>query len=405
MKKILFLLSLACVLYSSCQKENEVNNNQKVSIKAIVEPAQTKADINSSYQTIWRENDEISVYLSTWTNNKYQPFILDEGKDTKEATFTWNGDPTWTWKWTDAKYAFYPKASASNQYINQDNGTFHYNLPTSYDYTSEQSVLPLAAYLGNVDNPTIEFKYLCGAVKISLKDVPAKANSIELSLGNNVLTGWHYVPAAGIGGDNPVGLIKYDDNTSTTPVKFNFAQASDKRDMVFLFPVPPTSTAAKVKIDLYHDTAKIWSVESNKAQSAIARKDVLAMPQLTVAPYTKTITVGIISYLTDPSDGKLNAANFKIHYWGGYDGTVDKSLTSLGTQESKQVGYWDGNPSHTFNLYSVEVPSDITGFKIWYDVPDSSSDYWFGSDGSSSHSKVYVFDYGEGDDRHRAQYE
>ncbi len=101
----------------------------------------------------------------------------------------------------------------------------------------------------------------------------------------------------------------------------------------------------------------------------------------------RTITVGIISYCFD-GYGWTNYSDYKLHYWGGADGTQDVSLNSLDRQETKDVGYW--STAQTFYMSSVEVPADITGFKVWY----SPSNRWFGDDADASlSSKAYIFNY------------
>lgn len=102
---------------------------------------------------------------------------------------------------------------------------------------------------------------------------------------------------------------------------------------------------------------------------------------------TKTITVGVISYLiNDPG-----ADNWKVHYWGGADGAQDANCTATGTTVQKSVGndYW-GNDAQTFYVYTAEIPADATGFKVWH----SSSNRWFGDDGDpSQYNQAFVFNY------------
>ena len=100
---------------------------------------------------------------------------------------------------------------------------------------------------------------------------------------------------------------------------------------------------------------------------------------------TRTITVGVINYVIN----ELGSSNFKIHYWGGASGTGDVDLVSTGQTESKSVGsaYW-GNAAQTFSMFTADIPSDATGFKIW----DSAKNRWFGDDGSTQ-SKAYIFNY------------
>lgn len=100
--------------------------------------------------------------------------------------------------------------------------------------------------------------------------------------------------------------------------------------------------------------------------------------------YTKTITVGVISYVYNETSSNLNS--YLVYYWGGST-TGDASCTNLGTQKSKNVGYW--STAQTFYMFTAEIPADSTGFKF------RIGDRWFGEDGNAtSQDTVYAFHYG-----------
>lgn len=105
----------------------------------------------------------------------------------------------------------------------------------------------------------------------------------------------------------------------------------------------------------------------------------------TVPKNTKTITVGVISYIHN----ETNPSSYKVHYWGGSGGAKDADCISLGTTESRSVGagYWNNAPQ-TFHMYTAEIPKDATGFKFHI------GDRWFGDDGNAaSDNSVYIFNY------------
>lgn len=118
---------------------------------------------------------------------------------------------------------------------------------------------------------------------------------------------------------------------------------------------------------------------------------------ITLAKTTRAISVGIIEYFGN------RTTNYYVHYWGnGFDGDALLTASTPQPTESKSVGneYWDNAPQTFYMLNPVEVPSNITGFKVKYD--DGSNQTWFGDDADASTvSKAYIFNY-SGD---RAYYE
>ena len=103
---------------------------------------------------------------------------------------------------------------------------------------------------------------------------------------------------------------------------------------------------------------------------------------------TTTITVGVITYLTE----ELESSGWQVHYWGGADGAADSDLTATGETKQKKLGsdYW-GDEAQTFNIYTAEIPADATGFKV------HNGDRWFGEDGSLDKPVAFVFNYSEYD--------
>ena len=100
------------------------------------------------------------------------------------------------------------------------------------------------------------------------------------------------------------------------------------------------------------------------------------------AANTRTLTVGVISYVIDD----IGANGYQVHYWGG-SATGDADLTATGKTEQKSVGssYW-GNAAQTFSMYTAESPADATGFKV------HNGDRWFGDDGATQ-NRAYIFNY------------
>ena len=103
-----------------------------------------------------------------------------------------------------------------------------------------------------------------------------------------------------------------------------------------------------------------------------------------VSAGTKTITVGVISHVMS----QVSSTDWAVHYWGGADGAKDASLTATGKTEQKAVGsaYWNNQPQ-TFTMFTADVPSDFTGYKV------HNGNRWFGDDGPADKCTAYVFNY------------
>lgn len=155
-------------------------------------------------------------------------------------------------------------------------------------------------------------------------------------------------------------IYKIEIDQSYTSIIFN-ANSSPQTDDLTI----PTDGK-----NMYDNSAGTWSVYDPNATST-----------------TKTITVGVISYLYEET--KSNVSSYQIHYWSGSESGTDVTCTSLGTTTSKSVGssYWSGS-AQTFYMFTAEIPSEATGFKF------RIGDRWFGDDGNAAtQDTVYVFNF------------
>lgn len=109
-------------------------------------------------------------------------------------------------------------------------------------------------------------------------------------------------------------------------------------------------------------------------------------PTTATEPQSKTIYVGVISYVYDQTAS--NESAYQVHYWND-SASGDAVCTPLNMTLSKSVGseYWSGS-EQTFYMYSAEIPAEMTGYKFHI------GDTWFGGDGDTAASNtVYAFNY------------
>ena len=74
---------------------------------------------------------------------------------------------------------------------------------------------------------------------------------------------------------------------------------------------------------------------------------------------TKTVLVGVISYLID----ELGSNGWQVHHWiTGDSDAGDADCTATGETYTKDVGYW--GVAQTFTMFTAEVPVEATGIKV-----------------------------------------
>lgn len=368
----LFITCIVC-LYS-CEKKVTENPPYRAVVKASVESAETKADLNESYQMLWKSGDFIDIYFPTW-GEKNQAFEFSGTDGDVVASFT--RQAVGEFSWSDASSALFPYAY--DNHISEGNAYFH--LHDSYsNYSDGKTITPLIAKMNGTAE--VKFKYAAGGIKITLNGIPEGVDGVSLTCDKGI-TGWYNVPCDKAG-DDKEGFISLNSGSQAESfVKYEFDALTKSTNMSFVFPVPPI-TGPQLIIDIYKGNKIVWSVSTKKAQPNIGRKDVLVMPDIdvsTVSTTTKTIYVGYISYFDTKDAGGL-----KVHYWGSGDAEAD--LTAVGIDEQKVAGasYWSG-ASQTFHLYKATVPIGITGFELKWNGTKK------GGEGGATTSRAYIFNY------------
>lgn len=311
MKKVLYPVAIATLIFVSCGKENVAPIDKDAPIiEEIVEPAapalslnasfeelqkDTKADINGSNQLVWAGGDKIGVYVNDveW-GDKNQPFHLDGAGGTTSGTFIWDYD-NGNFTNQKASVAFFPwngtnGATDNNVY----EGTMYFKLPGAYyGYTSGKMLTPLVApmhYNGSTyDN--VQFKHAGAAVKVTINNLPAGAHSIGMSIDGKQISGDFHINPANAGTD-AMSLDNPEDNSKNS-VWLNFSNSSETA-YTFLFPVPALSSP-KPYFQIYDENdILVWSANP-PAQNSIGRAQVLVMPPLTITPYSYFTVDGIWS--------------------------------------------------------------------------------------------------------------
>ena len=336
MKKAYYLIAAAALVMTGCAKELDapeaIPGMREITVGATIERDATKVTYENDAALLWVDGDQIALHLEC-DDPSYNawdaPFTLSEGANSGSARFRATLDGEYDVYWT--KVAFYPfngykntsDESQSGSNLGGD-GIMYLHLWEQLTWKEGEVLMPLIANLGTEKSPaSILFKQAGGSVKVPLKDVPADATSISLTIPGKNITGWFSMDPANAGTD----AIVASDGTNST-VSFSFPAASDKCDMTFYFPVPTIADVPGLEIKLWKDgsTEPIWS-KTAPAQPSIDRGTILQMPELTVELASETFY--LIGYINGANYGceedYLNTGTYKF---------VDGKLTATFSQDS-----------------------------------------------------------------------
>lgn len=284
MKKFAFFAALAAVAVVGCNKQEKdlpVDAGRTIVVKVTAENNLSRGDYNEAGSFIWSATDRIGVNMydvegghdyGTWS----APLDLTAGEGTPNGTFTFDGQlPSYVHYGTAA---FYPYDGTNQPASNVGgNGNMYFYLPASIDYVEGMNRMML---VGAIEQDATDIKlYQAGAgIRISLKDVPARATKVSLTVeGKSIANIW---PTIAPGDAGTAAASAPTDGVST--VTYNIATASDVRDMVFTYAVPVQDYAnARLTVTVAEGNNTIWT-KSGKVNTSPGRGQILAMPELTV---------------------------------------------------------------------------------------------------------------------------
>ena len=343
MKKTMLFAGILLLVAVSCQKEKEQTNSESspkqytISLSASGEPA-TKADL-SGEQILWAEGDQIKVRVYkgmtydgkndyTQYTAKDVVFNLTDGEGTSQGTFTSSESLDEYVQWGYG--AFYPVFDSN---ISNDHKVY-FHLKSYYEnYRSGSLLMPMVANMndeatgGLAGRPTdIHFKHVGAGIKITLKDIPATASQVSLTIDGKNINGWYNVLPENAG--KAAGILTANDGTysaSRNTTYLQFATAEAKRDMTFIFPIPTlgdTFDAATIKLYTGANSSytEFWSVTADtKSVPELTRGQVLDLGEKTVPiePSEKDDKIWIDGKTKDWSDinTKFSTSDDSILEW------------------------------------------------------------------------------------------
>ena len=335
MKKVFYLVAVATLVFLSCERQGLVPAQDEVRIfKASIEGFATKANMNSSHQLVWAAGDQIGIYYPEW-DDKNQLFTLSSGIGSTIGVFSCNNSHSATGNATVAFFPWQSSGSDNNNVYDGGNGpVMYFKLKSSYnDYTSGKMLTPLVASLnGNAD--PIGFKHAGAAVKVTINNLPAGANTFIMS-SNQQITGKYQINPTQAG--NAAIVLEeseipdnYNKNTIELKIGTNDPSASS-RAFTFIFPVPTlTSPNLGFKIKDVNGVT-VWSRTASN-QSSIGRAQVLELPDVDITTYYSQFTLSDWSVI-----GSMNNDEWHTDYSMYSDGEycVLKGMTFALNDEFK----------------------------------------------------------------------
>ena len=244
---------------------------------------------NNKLSFRWQEGDQIGVYLTgdggygPWVG----PFDLVSGAGQATADFQRELDDsqgeTYGYVAIYPYYADYtstPESDRTNPSFDQASNTLTFNLPAKYkDLDNLDMVrIPMVAVLdmsATGDKHQASFKYVGGAVKMTLNNVPSKAKYFKLwAVGKNI-SGNYTINL------NDVGTGTLQGNGSANTVELQLKEGKKAATLDVYFPVPAGTYT--LSIGVYGDGI-VYLEKTASKENTIGRGQVLKMPAVDIQP-------------------------------------------------------------------------------------------------------------------------
>ena len=349
MKKSLILMAAAALLLAGCAKEmdspvKETPIGMKtVTLKASYDADLTKTTYEGDKTLSWTAGDKIGVGVTVDGQIQTVAFELTDGAGTPSGTFTGeipeNGELTNTafYPW-NGEQSDDPATGGSN--VGGDGYVYFHQFPETAWVEGEAPLLLAAQF----DDPNaIVFKQAAGAMKVTLKEVPADADKLVLTVNNKEISGWFALNPANVGTD---AITTANEGTGGSTLAYSFATAEADRDMTFYFPLPAIELPS-FNIELFAGNASLWSMASTKSRT-VGRGKILRMPELTVEVASRTY------YLV----GYIDGADY---YGNDYKFDKEGNLETTLPEGNNYVFIKRGNGGDGNNYYFAQYCEDPTG--------------------------------------------
>ena len=291
----------------------------------------TRASFQDDKVLKWQEGDQIGAYMYSKTLNNvdgsygvpgeygpwFAPFTLCGGAGTGSGQFAYtNVAPE-----CDEAYdvvAVYP-FNWGHKYIPDqqgDDGTIKFNLPNEWQGLHDLDMvrIPMAARLDDGAS-THQLKHIGGAVKVTLKNVPAGARYFKLTADKNI-SGTFVIKKSEIG----TGVLKGDGSDNWVQLTLEQGAGKALESVDIYFPVPVGTY--KFGLGVYGDVIVYYLNENGTTSNTIDRGTILRMPEITLEASESEMGVG--EYDPDfDSSKKLSGITYQLNVYSFADSNGD----------------------------------------------------------------------------------
>lgn len=280
MKKTLFFaLTVLCTCMCSVYGDPTEASALPGDFYACFADETEKTTMDSNFDLSWTAGDGISVFCNATDNQKYT-FTGNTGDYNGIFTQAGSGSATASFS---KYYAIYPY-DESISCVSE--GVFNISYPATQAYTYPRMVsgiAPMAAVTDAIGDNTLEFKNLCGFLKVSLygkgtvKSIVLKGNNGEKLSGAATVS---------LSADGAPVITMADDASGEVTMEMGegaeLVNSSDKPKS-FIFVLPPTEFTKGISITVNDVDKRTFEVSSTKALS-VARTHLKPMADLSYAP-------------------------------------------------------------------------------------------------------------------------
>ena len=327
MKRINYVLATALILtVAGCAKvaENDIVNPEakKVTLRASVEPTDTRVSIGNDYAFAFQSGDLISVL-----NSDGEPVETSEGGTTVDFTGSFG-------EGTVGSYALYP---ASENHIGEEGDVISFFMNEELTWKADESFMPM---LGKISNGQITFKAVGGVMKMIIYNIPSTATYLQFTATNKKISGYFAIDDASI--ESPViETCPKSDSDDTIFIDFSENYSTN---MVFYIPLP-TGTIDGFTISFLDGNFKgiEGASKTTTANLNVTRNKIILAPALNLGATGNP-----------PSDATLTNAEITSANNAGTLGTSYGNYTftnTAGQSWSVGDGGYMGNSSGSGNYY------------------------------------------------------
>ena len=356
MRKNVFILAAAALLFAGCAKEvaeKFETASFNTTLSAAVDDADTKAALSDAGAFTWQEGDKIAVYTS---KGVFKEFTLTDGAGKNKAHF----GATLEEGETAVGPVVYP-ASLAPVYVGPKTVTITF--PETLTYEPGNTNVPMTGTIGTsgTSKGVATFKQVGGVIKFTLAGIPDDVTKLVFSTSSGSLNGTYTTEnSAAVEGD-------YTEHSSVT---MSFTKTADVMD--FYLPVPTGYLMhLGVSVQKADGTVVAEKVATNAVDQHIHPGELLLMPAVTLATDGLISSVDqFIGFLTNAT--KEDTKTYRL--------VTDLDLTGKDVPMAKGFsGTFDGQSHVIKNWTSKKALIDTlwNGGKVKNLIIDKSCDLTF----------------------------